>query len=210
MKVISVISQKGGAGKTTLTRHLAVEFSKDYEKVAITDTDPQGTLANFYNRRVKFVPDNKLGYVTMDIKNVNATFDALEKRGVDLLIIDTPPTLIDFYNEILPHTDLVLVPTKDSLEDLETLGNTIRAIKPFEKPMSFVLVGGKKNSNLHKEAAEFLESNKLELLGTFPQSEAVKQSAGKGLNVVEFKRYTTPSFELRKVYDRVKHKLESN
>lgn len=45
MKIISLVSQKGGVGKTTLTGHLVVEAAKNTnEKIAIIDTDPQGSL----------------------------------------------------------------------------------------------------------------------------------------------------------------------
>ncbi len=42
MKVVSVISQKGGAGKTTLALHLAVASSQAGRNTAVLDLDPQG------------------------------------------------------------------------------------------------------------------------------------------------------------------------
>ena len=52
MRILTIASQKGGSGKTTLTAHLAVEA--EYRKagpVAVIDTDPQGSLASWWNTR---------------------------------------------------------------------------------------------------------------------------------------------------------------
>ena len=52
MHVLVLASQKGGAGKTTLSRHLAVEAERAGEgPVILIDADPQGGLASWWNRR---------------------------------------------------------------------------------------------------------------------------------------------------------------
>ncbi len=43
MKVVAVVSQKGGAGKTTLALHIAVAAERAGLSAAILDMDPQGT-----------------------------------------------------------------------------------------------------------------------------------------------------------------------
>jgi len=52
MRILTIASQKGGAGKTTLTAHVAVEAERaGAGPVAIVDTDPQGSLAAWWNTR---------------------------------------------------------------------------------------------------------------------------------------------------------------
>jgi hypothetical protein len=52
MRILTIASQKGGAGKTTLTAHLAVEAERTGAgPVAVVDTDPQGSLAAWWNSR---------------------------------------------------------------------------------------------------------------------------------------------------------------
>ena len=51
MDIIVAASQKGGAGKTTLIRSLAVATQQAYGSTAILDTDPQGSLTSWWNRR---------------------------------------------------------------------------------------------------------------------------------------------------------------
>lgn len=45
MKVISIVNNKGGVGKTTTTQNLGVALSKFGKKVAIVDFDPQANLS---------------------------------------------------------------------------------------------------------------------------------------------------------------------
>ena len=57
MQVIAVVSQKGGSGKTTLTGHLSVQAGLSGSgPVAVVDTDPQGSLAAWWNERVAEAP----------------------------------------------------------------------------------------------------------------------------------------------------------
>jgi chromosome partitioning protein len=50
--IISLISQKGGVGKSTLARLLAVEIAKAGWRVKIADLDPaQGTATKWKARR---------------------------------------------------------------------------------------------------------------------------------------------------------------
>ena len=52
MDILTIASQKGGRGKTTLSAHLAVAAERaGVNPVAIVDTDPQGSLADWWNQR---------------------------------------------------------------------------------------------------------------------------------------------------------------
>jgi chromosome partitioning protein len=57
MEILTIASQKGGAGKTTLTAHLAVEAERTGRgPVAVVDTDPQGSLVDWWNQRTATTP----------------------------------------------------------------------------------------------------------------------------------------------------------
>ena len=51
MKVVAVVSQKGGSGKTTLAVHLATCAHLSGQKVALVDLDPQATARRWGDRR---------------------------------------------------------------------------------------------------------------------------------------------------------------
>ena len=57
MHIIAVASQKGGSGKTTLAGHLAVQADRSgFGTVALVDTDPQGSLSEWWNARTAETP----------------------------------------------------------------------------------------------------------------------------------------------------------
>ncbi len=50
-RAFTVAQQKGGSGKTTLAAHLAVAFTRGGKSVAVLDTDPQGSLGEWFDER---------------------------------------------------------------------------------------------------------------------------------------------------------------
>ncbi|HQS65425.1 MAG TPA: ParA family protein, partial [Acidovorax defluvii] len=52
-KVIALLNQKGGAGKTTLATHLAGEFAMQGQHVTLLDADPQGSALDWAQRRAQ-------------------------------------------------------------------------------------------------------------------------------------------------------------
>jgi len=92
MQVLTIASQKGGTGKTTLSAHLAVEAElAGAGPVAVVDTDPQGSLAAWWNTRVAETPR----VAAVNIAQIHAHLARLREQGINLVIIDTPPQRID-------------------------------------------------------------------------------------------------------------------
>ncbi len=57
MLVMAVASRKGGSGKTTLAGHLAVQAERaGAGPIALVDTDPQGSLSDWWNERQADTP----------------------------------------------------------------------------------------------------------------------------------------------------------
>lgn len=87
MKVLAVIGQKGGSGKTTTTLGLAVQAVKAGRQVAVIDLDPQATAAKWGDRR-----DDKESpaVVSCQASRLSQVLQAARAHGVDLAIFDTP------------------------------------------------------------------------------------------------------------------------
>src|SRR5437762_5962155 len=127
MKKIVIAVQKGGAAKTTLVSHLGVAIEKAGDgPAALIDTDPQGTLATWWNLRQADSP--KL--ITLDLKeNLAEQLAATASLGFKYCVIDTPPALTTQNFEIMETADLVIVPTQPSPTDLWTLGATLNLVR---------------------------------------------------------------------------------
>ena len=136
MKMIFIVAQKGGAGKTTLARNLSVAASQDGLRVLCLDLDPQGSLRAWWEGRDADTP----AMLDRDPAPhaLRATLDAA-KAQFDLCIIDTPPAHPEWLNESLEAADLALIPVRPSPDDLRAVGATIAAVNAAKVPFVFVL-----------------------------------------------------------------------
>src|SRR5262245_54836093 len=87
MKIVAVLSQKGGTGKTTLAIHLAVAASKSGITTTIIDLDQQASASAWKDQREADTPD----VVSVAPGRLQQAVKAEEKKGVSLIIIDTAP-----------------------------------------------------------------------------------------------------------------------
>ncbi len=136
MYVVAVASQKGGSGKTTLAGHLAVQAERAGQgPVALVDTDPQGSLADWWNEREEGTPV----FVSTSVPRLADDLKRMEAVGIELLIIDTPPAMTSTIGEVIKVSDLVVVPTRPSPHDLRSVGATVELVESIGKSLVFVV-----------------------------------------------------------------------
>lgn len=144
LDVIVVASQKGGAGKTTVARNLAVAAGQgDPERrvsgriVGLVDVDPQGSLSAWHDRRTADAP------LVVALKgDLSAAIAALEAAGCDLILIDTPPQAHPIIGQAVGLARLALVPVRPSPDDLDAVGTTVDMIETAKVPFAFVVTQG--------------------------------------------------------------------
>ncbi|MBS1004606.1 ParA family protein [Acetobacter thailandicus] len=136
MKTIVIAAQKGGAGKTTLARNLAVAASHDNYTVLCLDLDPQSSLRSWWEGREADTPS----MLDRDPAphSIRTTLNAAQGQ-FDLCIIDTPPAAPEWLSEALGAADLVLIPVRPSPDDLRAVGATIAAVNTACVPFAFAL-----------------------------------------------------------------------
>src|SRR5882724_634970 len=156
MIVVAVASQKGGSGKTTLCGHLAVEAEKaGAGPVTLIDTDPQGSLSQWWNARVARSPQ----FAKVGAFELQSALAHLARTGTRLAIIDTPPAISDSISHVIAHCDLVVVPTRPSPHDLRAVGATVDMAERFGKPLIFVVNGATLRARITGEAAVALSQH---------------------------------------------------
>jgi chromosome partitioning protein len=150
MKVIALSSQKGGSGKTTLAGHLAVEAERTgWGPVALIDTDPQGSLADWWNERRAQTPL----FAHTDISRVRTDLDAMRNSGIKLVIFDTPPAITGTIETVVRMTDLVIIPARPSPHDLRAAGATVEIVERWGKQLCFVINAATPGARITAEAA---------------------------------------------------------
>lgn len=116
-KVIVVAQQKGGSGKTTLVVNLAAAYAHAGLRVALLDTDPQGSLGRWFMARRERLGDAGLEFSTSSAWGVSYECEKL-RRMADVVLVDTPPKVDADLRPALREADIVLVPIAASHVDL--------------------------------------------------------------------------------------------
>jgi chromosome partitioning protein len=124
MKVIAVISQKGGAGKTSLALALAVAAEAAGRSAAVIDLDPQATATNWADRRENRPPV----VVSAQPGRLAHVLKAAADNGAQLVIIDTPPRAEQTVMAAAKVADLILIPCRPAVFDLDTVATTLELI----------------------------------------------------------------------------------
>lgn len=156
MRVLVFASQKGGAGKTTLSGHIAVQAElAGAGPVALIDTDPQGSLATWWNARESGTP----AFVQAEFTNLFHAIEQLRDTGFKLIVIDTPPAVTRAIAEVVSFADLVILPTRPSPHDLRAVGATVDIIEARRKQMIFVVNAATPRARITSEAAVALSQH---------------------------------------------------
>jgi chromosome partitioning protein len=143
MQTYALISQKGGAGKSTLVRQLSVIVGES-EPAVLIDRDPQQTTTKWWNRRQEAgAPSDRPDL--LDLSGITLTTAAETLKGKPgVLFIDTKPAVGEPEAEAARVADLVIVPVRPSPDDLEAIGDTLKILRRLEK-RAVLIVNAAKN-----------------------------------------------------------------
>ena len=129
MKAVAVISQKGGAGKTTLALHLAVAGHLAHLDTGLIDLDPQGTAETWGSWR----KDEPPAVIGAKAATLARTLDKAAQAGAELVIIDTPPLAQAEARAAAAVADVILIPCQLRIFDLDAIKVTAGLIKDMSK-----------------------------------------------------------------------------
>jgi chromosome partitioning protein len=149
MRIVVLASRKGGSGKTTLAGHLAVQAElSGAGPVALVDSDPQGSLADWWNLRAAPVPN----FVQASLAELPDAIERLRAHGMALLIVDTPAALTTTVADLIALADLVVIPTRPSPHDVRAIGTTMQLVVHLGKPLVFVMNAAPPRARITSEA----------------------------------------------------------
>jgi chromosome partitioning protein len=138
MFTISIVGQKGGTGKTTVALGLAVAAFRAGKVVAVIDLDPQASAANWKDRRSAETP----AVVSAQSSRLRQTLAAADEMGAEVVIIDTAGRSDDSALNAARYADLVLIPTRTNIVELEALPAASDILRLAGNPPAFVVLNG--------------------------------------------------------------------
>ena len=125
MRVVAILSQKGGTGKTTLALHLAIAAEKAGQLAAVIDLDPQASAAGWKDSR----PGETPVVVSVPSTRLPQALQAARDGRADLAVIDSAPHAGEVALAAAEAADLVLIPCRAGILDLRAIGATARIVK---------------------------------------------------------------------------------
>ena len=207
MKVIVLASQKGGVGKTTLTGNLGVaaELAGD-GPVALIDTDPQGSLSEWWNARAAESP----ALAPARLAELPAKLKGLARAGFAYAVVDTPPAITDAIRAVVALADYVVIPIKPSPHDLRAVGRTVEIVRAARRPFCFVLTQAKSNANLTIQAMGALSVHGVVSAAVMHDRVDDQASMTDGRTVQETDAKGRSASEMRALWDFVKERMHEN
>ena len=156
MRSIAVVSRKGGSGKTTLAAHLAVAAERaGAGPVALIDTDPQASLADWWNARSAETPL----FVRTGFDRLEDDSRRIADAGVELLVVDTPPAVTDSIEKCIALADIVVIPSRPSPHDIRSVLSTVKLVEHLGKPLVFVLNAAVGRARITSESISILSQH---------------------------------------------------
>ena len=138
MRIITLVTQKGGSGKTTLAACLAVAASEAGERAIALDLDPQQSLWKWGEERKADAPAvDRLD--PTQLTQLSAIVKALDEQGFTLAILDTAGVASTATHLAMQVSDLCLIPARPSRIDIQATWSTVDALKRMDRQFAFVL-----------------------------------------------------------------------
>ena len=125
MHVLALVCQKGGAGKTTMAIHLAVEGHRRDLRTLLIDIDTQASAAKIMDRRGDDPPD----FATEASGRLDQAIKVAKADGYDLVVVDTAPQADRAAAQAAQVADLVVAPIRPSIVDLDAVDATVDICK---------------------------------------------------------------------------------
>ena len=192
MKVIAVLNQKGGSGKTTIATHLARALQLQGSSVLLVDSDKQGS-ARDWSAVNESNPVTVIGLdrptLDRDLKNIS---------DKDFVVIDGSPQATDLAVSAIKAADFVLIPVQPSPYDNWATSDLVDLVKQRiemtdnKLKSAFVVSRAIKNTKIGSEVSEVLIEYGLPVLNAkIVQRIAYPNSAAIGKTVFETESKTS-------------------
>ena len=204
MKVISVLNQKGGSGKTTIATHIASLIHNKGNSVILVDSDPQGSARDWSAVN----EDNPVTVIGIDRPTIDRDLKAIP--GKEFIVIDGAPQASDLAISAIKASDFILIPVQPSPYDIWATSDLVDLVKQRiemtdgKLKAAFVVSRAITGTKIGNEINEALEGYDLPILKTrITQRISYPNSAASGKTVFDIEPNGEASKEMNKLCNEI-------
>ena len=208
MKVIAVLNQKGGSGKTTIATHLARALQLAGADVLLVDSDPQGSARDWAAVR----EDQPLTVVGIDRPTIDRDLKQVARK--DFVVIDGAPQAADLAVSAIKAAHFVLIPVQPSPYDIWATADLVELVKQRievtdgKLQAAFVVSRAIKGTRIGAEVTEALNGYGLPVLESrITQRVSYPGTAAAGSTVMDAEPDSDAATEVRALANEIKQKL---
>ena len=205
MRVIAVLNQKGGSGKTTIATHLARAFQLNGAEVLLVDSDPQGSARDWAAVR----EEQPVPVVGLDRPTIERDLKSIAQK--DYVVIDGAPQAHDLAVSALKAANFVLIPVQPSPYDIWATSDLVDLVKQRmeltdrQLKAAFLISRSIRNTKLGQEVTEALTGYALPILSArIMQRVIYPTSAATGTTVLDAEPKGEAAKEIRALMQEIK------
>jgi len=227
VRIIGILSGKGGVGKTTLTANLGTVLSHEYnKKVVLIDAnvtapnldlhfglydenkftlrdvlDGKASLEEAINicskTGVKII-QSPLSKGKINLKNLKSILKKLGKTH-EIIILDCAPALGEEVSQIIDMIDEAIIVTMPLIPEVASALKTINSLNDRKKVILGLVVNRTKNKNYELKIDEIKAVSKLPVLSIIREDAKVPNSISEGMPVVLYDKNSKVSIQFRRL-----------
>lgn len=210
-KIVAILNQKGGAGKTTLATNLARALQMyNNDRVLLVDSDPQGSARDW-----NAASDGELvSVIGLDRPTLSKDIQAV-KENQDWVVIDGAPQIAELAVSAIKCADVILIPVQPSPYDIWACEDLVDIIKARQEvtdglpKAAFIISRSIKNTQLSKEIGEALLGYDLPVFKSFTSQRVIyAKSAAVGSSVLDMEPNNDAAKEINNIAKELKEFIE--
>ena len=200
MITLAFVSQKGGAGKSTIAANVAAYAASNGIKTVIIDLDQQASISAWHGAR----QDDLIHLIPSHPPLLERYVSQCDQEGYQLCVIDTPPHNSTAAANAINAATLTVVPVRPSAFDLAGAQATFDLIKQNKAKGGAVLMAVPSGSSVEQAATEFITGSGLKVIGRTGQRIAFQHAITAGKGVTEFSRSSVAAKEIIELWESIR------
>ena len=196
MITLAFVSQKGGAGKSTIAANIAAYAASNGIKTAVIDLDQQASISAWHGAR----QDDLIHLIPSHPPLLAKYVAQCEAQDYRLCIIDTPPHNSTAAANAISVANLTIVPVRPSAFDLVAAQATFDLLAQNGGKGGAVINAVPSGTKVIDDATKFVTDAGIKVIGRTGQRIAYQHATTRGQGVTEYESSGRAADEIRELW----------